>query len=186
MTSKIYHQKDMGRQFRENKKTYNIIANFEISQIGDQSPYFSVTAEIWEKDHSKEKTGSFGCQHEEVIKNFPDYEKFIKWHLTSLEQPMHYLANSLYWAGFQGYCNGNKNDPPNLEHLKSTCIFGALQSDNDFDIEYYLFNSNDDKDTNTEKKGILTNWLNDRLPALMNQFYVEMKELFPAFELITN
>jgi len=42
--------------------------------------------------------GSHGCIHEDIIENFPELERYIKWHLTSTDGPMHYLANTMYHA----------------------------------------------------------------------------------------
>lgn len=40
-----------------------------------------------------------GCLHDEISKHFPQLAHLIKWHLTSSDGPMHYLANTLYMAG---------------------------------------------------------------------------------------
>ena len=42
--------------------------------------------------------GIGGCIHEFIIEQAPEYRKFIKWHLTSSDGPMHYVANSMYHA----------------------------------------------------------------------------------------
>jgi len=181
MTNKIYCKKQFSTQFKEYDKTYNIVATALIESLSNQSPYFSLTAEIWEDGKSRNNTGSGGCLHDEIAKHLPKIAKYIKWHLTSMTQPMHYLANSLYWAGFSGYCDGKKDSPPKLDYLKSTCIYGAIESDNNFNIENYLRVNEwggEDILTNVDNKKILTEWLNNRLPELMNQFNLEMIELF--------
>jgi len=55
---------------------------------------FAITANILED--RCEVAG--GCCHEEVIQHFPELEPFIKWHCCSTEGPMHYVANTVYWA----------------------------------------------------------------------------------------
>jgi hypothetical protein len=40
-----------------------------------------------------------GACHEEIGKWFPELAPLIKWHLTSTDGPMHYLANTVYLAG---------------------------------------------------------------------------------------
>jgi hypothetical protein len=164
-----HYKKVLSKEFTENKKVYNLVAICEISSINGQSPYFSITGECWQKGYAK-STGTFGMLHDIIEKQFPGLRKFLKWHLTSIQSPMQYLANSLYWAGFSGYCDGKKDSPPKLEYLKSTCIYGAVESDYSFDIE------------NLSGKESLTNWLVARLPELMNQFDLEMLELFPDFQ----
>ncbi len=78
---------------------------------------FSITAEIYGPDripgetttqHSNGKTmwlHSGGCCHDEVAKHFPKLAPLLKWHLTSTDGPMHYLANTIYQAGERD-CNG--------------------------------------------------------------------------------
>lgn len=39
-----------------------------------------------------------GCLHDEIVKSFPELKKYIKFHLMSSNGPLHYIANSLYWA----------------------------------------------------------------------------------------
>jgi hypothetical protein len=174
MTEKVFHLKTLRRQYEDKNAypsgMYIIIAKLEISSLSNQTPYFSVTGEYGKVGTSKDNW-SDGCIHEEIAKQFPEVEKYIKWHLVSLSEPMHYLANSLFWAGFQGWCNGKPNDPPNYKHLRNTCIYSALESDYEFDIE-------------KASKDELTQWLEDRLPNLMLQFDKEMKELFPDYEII--
>lgn len=41
---------------------------------------------------------SGGCIHDEVAKHFPELAHLIKWHLSSTDGPMHYVANTVYWA----------------------------------------------------------------------------------------
>lgn len=40
-----------------------------------------------------------GCIHEEIAERIPALAPFIKWHLTSTDEPLHYIANTLYLAG---------------------------------------------------------------------------------------
>ena len=40
-----------------------------------------------------------GCIHEDIARVFPELEPLIKWHLTSTDGPMHYIANTCYHAG---------------------------------------------------------------------------------------
>jgi hypothetical protein len=53
-----------------------------------------------------------GCIHEEIKKHFPELKKYIKWHLTSTDGPMHYFANTIYWAK-QG----------NLDYARSSAVW---------------------------------------------------------------
>jgi hypothetical protein len=39
-----------------------------------------------------------GCMHDEIEQYIPEYADLIKWHLCSTEGPLHYIANTVYWA----------------------------------------------------------------------------------------
>jgi hypothetical protein len=55
---------------------------------------FAITVDIYE--NGRDVGG--GCQHELVAKLMPELAHMIKWHLTSTDGPLHYVANSMYWA----------------------------------------------------------------------------------------
>jgi hypothetical protein len=42
--------------------------------------------------------GLAGCIHDEIVQVCPELKPLIKWHLTSTDGPLHYLANALYLA----------------------------------------------------------------------------------------
>jgi len=42
---------------------------------------------------------SCGCGHDIVAKHCPDLAPLLKWHLCSSDEPMHYIANTVYHAG---------------------------------------------------------------------------------------
>lgn len=60
---------------------------------------FAITGE------GRDLNGSYsgGCMHDTMAKHFPEFAKFIKWHLTSSTGPMHYLGNTIYQAGERDY-----------------------------------------------------------------------------------
>jgi hypothetical protein len=64
-----------------------------------------------------------GCLHEDIARVFPELAHLIKWHLCSTDGPMHYVANTLYWLGYQGYCGEGDRNPPNIEHARSTAVW---------------------------------------------------------------
>lgn len=55
-----------------------------------------------------------GCIHDEIAKHFPHLKPFIKWHLTSSDGPMHYIANTVYLAGTAD-CSGHNPGDPEIE-----------------------------------------------------------------------
>jgi hypothetical protein len=78
---------------------------------------FAITGEIYEAHrqpgeptvkHANGETlwlNSCGCIHDEIAEHFPELAPFIKWHLTSTDAPMHYVANAVYHAGDRD-CHG--------------------------------------------------------------------------------
>lgn len=52
-----------------------------------------------------------GCIHEEIARYFPELAPLIKWHLFDQTGPMHYVANTLYFAGNRD-CRGRAPGEP--------------------------------------------------------------------------
>jgi hypothetical protein len=59
-------------------------------RCGNGHNTFSITAE---------HANTCGCMHDMIVKEFPELQKFIKWHLCGSDGPVHYIANTLYFAG---------------------------------------------------------------------------------------
>lgn len=70
---------------------------------------------------------SCGCIHDDIAKHIPELAPFIKWHLMSTDEPMHYIANTLYHADEHGpkyawvYYTGD-SDPLNLGGTKERLV----------------------------------------------------------------
>lgn len=158
-------------------------------QCGNGHNDFSITAEIYGKDrHPGEPTiktpdgktlwmNACGCCHDEVAKYFPELAPFLKWHLCGTDGPMHYLANALYWAGHKGWRDGKPGNPPNLEYLKSTIAYGALQSDAQFDLAAFLYREGEKPQCNENAADILGAWLIQRREALLEAFKRDVESL---------
>jgi hypothetical protein len=67
---------------------------------------------IWRED-------SFGCIHEAIAKHFPELAPLIKWHLTSSDGPMHYIANTLYNASERDHWGLLKGEKRQLRNGKT-------------------------------------------------------------------
>jgi len=66
----------------------------ELTKIGKQLPYFSITAEVWE---GFTMTG-FGCMHDEILAAHPEYADLVALHLSDINGvPMHAIENGWYW-----------------------------------------------------------------------------------------
>jgi hypothetical protein len=88
-----------------------------------------------------------GCCHDEIAKSFPQLKKYIKFHLVSSNGPLHYIANSLYWA-----------KEGNLEYFRRTALWdkATIEDMNDPNLESIL---------------------SARLPGIMAEFQLAIEEL---------
>lgn len=86
--------------FVEGKTQYKIIAKVSLNDDCKNGIYdFSVTADTYQKKlNGQFYNVSGGCQHEEILKHFPDYYKmFVSLHLCNhYGQPMYPVANGFY------------------------------------------------------------------------------------------
>ena len=90
-------------------------------ECGNGHNSFAITGSIYNSDTSKSdkyyETG--GCIHDEIIKHFPEFEKYIKWHLCNSDSPIHYIANTVYHARDRSHPNVEIGDPVKWkQHLK--------------------------------------------------------------------
>jgi hypothetical protein len=90
-----------------------------------------------------------GMLHDLVHKHFPELRKYLKWHLTSTDGPMHYVANTLYWV-----------EQGNFEYARNTAVMPNAPD--------AFF---------TQDKELLKKALALRLPGLMIEFKEDMEEL---------
>lgn len=61
---------------------------------------FAITADIYAVSKSGWRVDiAGGCCHADIAKAFPELAPLIRWHLTSTDGPMHYIANTVYHAG---------------------------------------------------------------------------------------
>lgn len=113
---------------------------------------FSITGDLFEGKHH-----SCGCLHDEISKVFPELQKYIKWHLCSTDGPLHYIANTCYWAR-KRHSGDGKEEGPDLDIARKTAIwFDATDAD-------LLSPGLEDK-------------LTARLPKLLEEFKAAMEEL---------
>lgn len=91
-------------------------------ECGNGHNSFAITDEIYIP--GKRDCEACGMLHEEIVKSFPELQPFLKWHLVSSDEPMHYVANTLYWLGYDTkWCKGEKNDPPNMAYARDTAVW---------------------------------------------------------------
>jgi hypothetical protein len=154
-----------------NGKQRYIEANLRLIDFG-QGGYFSVTGQVGRGVNPE----VCGCIHDEIIEAFPDLAKYIKWHLFYIEKgPFHYIANSLYYAGWTKYI-----DVIDIDLLRKQAIWGVLEGDNDIDLQSLI---NKDMvpltDENKDSRGMtLKKVLEARLPHLIKKMNEEISQLF--------
>jgi hypothetical protein len=149
----------------------------ELTDLG-QGAYFSMTFTESERvgrgPSAYYRECCWGAGVERFAEHFPEVKQFTKWHLVNVNRgPMHYMANALYWAGCQGWCDGKPNSPPNWDHFRSTIVWGGA--------------STDKRNTNNLREAFdarnaprIKELLNRRFERLMNAFDADMNTLFGA------
>ena len=115
----------------EQGREYVLIAKAHYDdKCGNGHNTFSITGEIWRANNGQpigRDCESCGCIHEDIAERLPELAPYIKWHLTSSDGPMHYIANTVYHAQSYGpqyawvYYTGPQ-DPLGIEDTKERCV----------------------------------------------------------------
>lgn len=85
-----------------------IIVNIELTQLGNQKPYFSITGEVYpvDKPTTERNLISCGCCHDDIQAITKEFNDIIALHLSDIDGlPMYPLEN-----GFYHYAEGIKED----------------------------------------------------------------------------
>lgn len=93
--------KTIDKQVNDGSEVKRIIVKIRYDdECGNGHNSFAITGTTY--DHaamtSDRRTISGGCIHDDIVKYCPELAHLIKWHLTSSDGPMHYVANTLYHA----------------------------------------------------------------------------------------
>ncbi len=161
---------------------------------------FAITADLDEKTNGRWRNAAGGCMHDEVERFFPKLKPYIKWHLTSTDGPMHYLANTTYHASSidkeqgQFWVYLNDDTIPIRRKLlgifdKDDMIAIRLRYPDDV-IQTEMYPNPQAKEANLEHARSTAVWpdatldqlldrdaLLARLPALMNEFKTAVESL---------
>lgn len=162
--------------FSEKGGRYRILAAYGIDYFfargHSQDPSFSLMGRIEREGYP---TGTWrdvrhGAIHEEIDAHFPELRKYLKWHLVSVKEPLHYLANAKYWwEKIKGVSQwpAQIGEPDPSTAFKETVIFGGLEGDREALQEAFSGNGWES----------VERWLKSRLEPLMLNFAKDMSEL---------
>jgi hypothetical protein len=140
------------RVFTEDHQQYslNIKVRYD-DECGNGHNTFAITADLI---HGR-RLESCGCLHELVAKHCPELAPYLKWHLTSSDGPMYYIANSIFHAYNTQY------GPVNYDHFRSSAVWPEIS----------------DEEIQSKTPDEMTLALNQRLPALMDEFKTAVESL---------
>lgn len=151
-------------------------------RCGNGHKTFSITGDIvanWipgtRYRNSDDRWRAGGCLHDEIAAAFPDLAPLIKWHLTSTDGPMHYVANTLYWLGYdRRWCDDKPTSPPNLAHARSSAVWPDMP-------EVFLARRGMPI-PGLDKRAAVTRKLQERASALQAEFRTAVESLGFAYE----
>lgn len=161
--------------------------------------YFSITGEVYVPGgnafgHERRVIRGVLCTlqacgrvDEEIAEAFPELAPLQRWHLCSLTEPLHYVANSWYWL--TGYADRIAGEPwskhsyyeefdtPTLrKHFCSASLYGLLPEETDEFLDNELV---------ATTKEEFEAWCAARLPTLLEQFneaLVLARDLRPSLQ----
>jgi hypothetical protein len=163
---------------------------------GNRHNSFAITCSVYEPGHTREYMG--GCCHDEFIEAFPEYAHLVKWHLCSSDGPMHYIANTLYHALEHGPNKAWVYEYPReiagVKVKRQLITYTDLATAEAMCLEdsslYLVVDEKTAKVANLDyarSSAIAPNataeqlrdrqWLEDRLPALLDEFRADVEAL---------
>ena len=153
--------KKFTKVYRENGNTYRITAIVRHDDnCGNGYNTFSITGDIYRKANNGRWIGEcFGCIHDYISLHFPQLKPFIKFHLCSTNGPLHYIANTIYWA-----------KQKNFDYARKSAIWNVPDS------FFYPYFTNEEGNKVLDI-GTLEYRLRSQLPKLLHEFK-NMVELF--------
>lgn len=92
--------KDYSKEIRYEGMNCTIYATVRHDdRCGNGHNTLSITGDIYKGTGKSDRAHLCGgCIHDDIAKHFPELRSMLKWHLTSTDGPMHYVANTMYHA----------------------------------------------------------------------------------------
>ncbi len=175
-------------EYEEHGEWYRMTVKYGIdytfAKVYQQSPYFSLTADIRRRaGNGRWVEWAGGACHDEIAKRFPALADLVQWHLVSTEEPLYYLANAKYWwekvNGVSKWPTQSYEKP--LENFKSTIIWGSIPEDTEPELQKFLSHNGEPG----FGWGYVARALVDRLPRVMAKFREKMKDLGVGYTLLS-
>lgn len=152
-----------------------VAIEYQLYALGNQTPRFSITGEVRSKYARKDSDPrSCGQCQDRYARWFKNVRLYNKWHLTGLEGPIHYVANTVFWFE-RGNAGGDHDRYSNhsaewcYAAAEHACVWGALDGD---------WGSIEEVVTDEQWNGDLKKLLSYRLKPLQAAFQRDMVALF--------
>lgn len=95
---------------------------------GNKHASFAVTAEI----RRGRNPDAYGCLHDEIREHFPELAPLLRFHLFDDTGPLHYIANTKYWAAQGEIATARKSacwpDATEAQLLSDTALNARLSA----------------------------------------------------------
>lgn len=143
--------------------TYGL--DYAFASRNNQEPYFSATCDIEEKHGIRWIDSGGGAAHELIGRHFPELRPYLKWHLVSTGEPMHYIANAQYWwekMNGSSRWPAQAGEPNPKDAFLHTIIFGGIPGEKLRDTSFWAQ---------------MEPWLRERFQKLMGHFAADMETL---------
>lgn len=100
------------------QKYKKVVCNIRYDdQCGNGHNSFAITGDFYvnQREIDRNDPSMCGCCHDDLVKVFPEIAHLIKWHFSSSDGPVHYIANTLYNARECDTANCKVGDPTKFE-----------------------------------------------------------------------
>jgi hypothetical protein len=98
-------------------------------QCGNGHNTFSITGVIHAFRAGYWREDSVGCFHDQIAKNFPEIAPLIKWDLCTTDGPLHYIANTVHFAGDRDHWGLRKGERRQRRDGKTGQLCWKLDTD---------------------------------------------------------
>jgi len=125
-----------------------------------QDPYFSITGDTWELGKSRTDRNSLGCGALTLGDYIPELAHLDKYHLCSIKEPMHYVANSMYHASDKDCWGLRKGEKRQIKNGKTgeLCWERVVVDKEGNEIEIYNLQKHKDSNTQPENENLKIEW----------------------------